>query len=310
MIRACLAAFLLSATLALAATPAPARPAAAVRLQAQNCLFHVMDGVVLTVPRLDGWMVPRQGETVSLDSKKSFILEIISGETYLKAEDLTALLNEYLLPHAKTPIKNIAITFAGSEVMVKGDLQKGIGIPFEGKGTVSLADDTDIRVHFTALKVAGILKKGLLDALGIKLSSVAQPKKQNRFYIDGDDIILPITALFPPPRIAGKLTAVRIEGDSLVQVFGPLNATIPPPPTPAKNFIYFKGGRLSYGKMTMKDVDLELVDTNPSNAFDFSLDHYAEQLQAGYSKSLPSRGLLIYMPDYGTIAKSPPVPKN
>ena len=284
------------------------RPGAkgAVRILVQNGLFHVMDDVMLTVPRLDAWMIPKPGEIVSLDSKNSFILQINSGETYLKAEDLTQLLNEYLLPHAKTPIKNITVEFAGDEVMVKGDLRKGVDIPFEGKGVVSVGDDSDIRVHFTQLKAAGVLKKGVLDFLGIKLSSVAQPQKQSRFRIEGDDIILPITALFPPPRISGKLTAVRIEGDALVQVFGPPNAALSRPPTAATNFIYFHGGRMKFGKMTMEDVDLQLVDKDPSNNFDFSLDHYAEQLEAGYSKSLPSLGLLVFMPDYSTVAKSAP----
>jgi hypothetical protein len=38
-------------------------------------------------------------------------------------------------------------------------------------------DPSDIRVHFNELKVAGVLKKGFLDFLGIKLSKVAQPEQ-------------------------------------------------------------------------------------------------------------------------------------
>ena len=36
---------------------------------------------------------------------------------------------------------------------------------------------------------------------------------------------------------------------------------------------------MKFGKLTMEDVDLELVDKDPSNAFDFSLDHYQQQLE-------------------------------
>jgi hypothetical protein len=294
---------------ALAAPPQKPRlsahpPAGSVSLHVQNGLFHVMDDVMLTVPRLDAWMIPQRGQIVSLDSKKSFILQINSGETYLKAEDLTSLLNDYLLPHAKAPIKKITVTFVGDHIFIKGDLHKILDIPFEGEGSVGLADDTDIRMHFTQLKVAGVLKKGVLDALGVKLSSVAQPRKPSRFYIEGDDIILPINALFPPPRIVGKLTSVSIKGDNLVQVFGPPDVKIPQPPTAAANFLYFRGGRMKFGKITMDDVDLELVDKDTGAGFDFSLDHYAEQLEGGYSKSLPSGGLVAFMPDYSTIAKS------
>lgn len=272
-----------------------------VRIEVRNGLFHVTDDVALTVVRLDGWMIPKPGQVVSLDRKNSFTLRIISGETHLKASDLTSLMNEYLLPHAKAPIKNLIVTFDGDMIAMKGELHKGVDVPFEGKGTVSIGDPSDIRVHFTQLKAAGILHKGLLDALGIKLSKVAQPKKTNRFHIEGDDIILPIEALFPPPRISGTLTAVRIEGDSLVQVFGDPGA-LKDPPIAANEYIYFHGGRMQFGKLTMDNVDLELLNEKPATQFDFSLGHYYEQLVSGYSKSLPNRGLVVYMPGYAMIA--------
>ena len=287
-----------------APTPAPAKPPAptAVRMQVKNVQFHVLDDVMLTVKRMDAWMVPKPEQMVVLDKKNSFVLQILSGETRMKAPDLSALLNDYLFPHAEAPVKNMTVSFDGGMVKMKGQVHKGLDLPFEGKAAVSLADDSEVRLHFTDLKVAGILKKGLLDALGIKLSSVAQPGKQSRFHIEGDDIILPIAALFPPPRVSGKPTSVRIEGDSLVQVFGPPDAALMPPPEAAKNYIYFRGGRMKFGKLTMDDVDLELVDKDPSNDFDFSLDHYAQQLQAGYSKITPRQGLVAYVVDYSAIA--------
>ena len=256
----------------------------------------------VTLTASDTWMAPRPGHTVSLDSKASFLLQINSGATYLKARDLTALLNDYLLPQAKTPLKNITVTFEGSEIVVKGELHKLVDIPFQGKGAASVADGSDIRVHFTELKAAGIIKKGLLDLLGIKLSDIAQPQKQAAFRIEDDDLLLPITALFPPPRIAGKLTAVRIEGDGLVQIFGPANAIIPPPPFPAKSYIYFRGGRMKFGKLTMDDVDLQLVDEDPRTASTFRLT----TMPNSWRPAIPSRSrLLVYWSSCRTIRPWP-----
>lgn len=285
---------------------APARPPArgAVRMEVRNAQFHVLDNVMVTVTRLDTWMIPK-GPIVDLDRMNSFTLQIVSGETRMKAPDLSALLNEYLFPHAKAPIGNMTVTFEGGIVVVKGQLHKVIDIPFAGKGAVSIADDSDIRLRFTEFKVAGVLKKELLDALGIKLSNVAQPAKQSRFHIEGDDIILPIAALFPPPRVAGKLTTVRIDGADLVQVFGPPDAPLTKPPEAAQNYIYFHGSRIRFAKLTMDDVDLELVDKDPSNDLDFSLEHYYQQLEAGYAKLTASQGLITYIPDYSAIAKKP-----
>lgn len=277
-------------------------PIGAVHVEVRNGLFHVTDNVVLIVTRLDALMIPKPGQVVSLDRKNSFTLRIISGETHLKASDLTDLMNEYLLPHAKSPVKNLTVSFDNGKVAVKGELHKHVDVPFEGKGVVSIADPGDIRLHFTELKAAGVVRKGLLDLLGIKLSDVAQPKKQNRFHFEGDDILLPIEALFPPPRISGTLTAVRIEGDSLVQVFGTPEAKRHDPPVAGNAYIYFYGGRMQFGKLTMNDVDLELLNEKPAPEIDFSLDHYYEQLVNGYSKSLPDRGLLVYIPGYAMIA--------
>lgn len=273
----------------------------AVRLQISNADLHVLDNVIIHVPALDAWMVPQPGQTVSLDHKSSFTMHILRGKTYLKDKDLAELLNTYLLPHAKSPISNISIHFNGQTVEVKGDLKKGIRVPFEGKAQLSRMQADEIRLHFTSITAAGILRKGLMDALGIKLSNIAQPQEKDRFRIVGDDIIVPIHALFPPPRVDGKMTAVQIEGDAMVQVFGDASTPLPAPRTPAPNYLYFRGGVMRFGKLTMNDVDLELVDMDVKTPFDFDLAHYYEQLEHGYSKSLPGFGLLVYAPDYRTI---------
>ncbi len=53
----------------------------------------------------------------------------------------------------------------------------------------------------------------------------------------------------------------------------------------------------------MRDTDLEIVDADPRDPFDFFLDHYNEQLVAGYDENLPDKGLLVHMPDYNKLGK-------
>jgi outer membrane protein OmpA-like peptidoglycan-associated protein len=62
--------------------------------------------------------------------------------------------------------------------------------------------------------------------------------------------------------------------------------------------MYYRGGTLRFGKLTMNDADLKIIDADPKNPFDFSLDHYNAQLVAGTSKNTPNFGLVVYMPDY------------
>ena len=48
---------------------------------------------------------------------------------------------------------------------------------------------------------------------------------------------------------------------------------------------------------------MQLIDADPTDAFDFFPDHYNDQLVAGYSKTTASGGLRVYMPDYNKISK-------
>ena len=65
--------------------------------------------------------------------------------------------------------------------------------------------------------------------------------------------------------------------------------------------MYYRGGSLKFGKLTMEDTDLLLVDANQKNPFDFSPAEYNRQLVAGYSKNTPSHGLIVYMPDLSDL---------
>ena len=52
---------------------------------------------------------------------------------------------------------------------------------------------------------------------------------------------------------------------------------------------------LPLGKLVMLDADMQIVDRQPTGFFNFDLDRYKEQLVAGYSRTLPSMGLEVYM---------------
>ena len=52
----------------------------------------------------------------------------------------------------------------------------------------------------------------------------------------------------------------------------------------------------------MDGTDLQLIDQDPRDPFDFYPARYEGQLVAGYSKNTPERGLKTYMPDYDDLA--------
>ena len=53
----------------------------------------------------------------------------------------------------------------------------------------------------------------------------------------------------------------------------------------------------------MAETDLELIDLDPNDPFDFSVDHWNAQLDAGYSKTLANKGLQAFVPDYDDLRR-------
>jgi hypothetical protein len=53
----------------------------------------------------------------------------------------------------------------------------------------------------------------------------------------------------------------------------------------------------------MTDAELLVVDLDPETPFDFDNDHYQRQLIAGRSRTLPSLGLEVYMPDAARLGE-------
>ena len=63
----------------------------------------------------------------------------------------------------------------------------------------------------------------------------------------------------------------------------------------------YRGAQLRFGKLTMSDTDLTLIDLDPKDPFDFYLEHYQDQLVAGYTKTTGSFGLRSYFRDYNKL---------
>jgi hypothetical protein len=67
--------------------------------------------------------------------------------------------------------------------------------------------------------------------------------------------------------------------------------------------MYFRNGTLRMGKLFMVTADMDVIDTDPSDPFDFFVDDYNAQLVAGYNRNRPDYGLNVYMRDYEDLGK-------
>ena len=184
---------------------------------------------------------------------------------------------------------------------MSGKMHKGVDVPFSTKASVRASQDGRLQFHTESMKALGIPAKGMLDLFGLKLDDLVNLKNQRGIAIDGDDILISPGQALPPPEIRGRVAKVSLENGRLVQLFddgGAKPKALTAPLPSAKNYIYFSGGDITFGKLTMHGADLQLIDNDPRDPFDFSPEKYNAQLVAGYSKNTPSGGLKTYMPDY------------
>jgi hypothetical protein len=281
--------------------PAPGKPRS-VEVEMRNVDLHMTGDVTLRVHSLRGRFIATRPDGVpNLDDNDSYVVEVDAGEVAMGEASLNALMNEHVFAGHKPPVKNLEITVEDGLLKQKGKLDKKIDIPFKTKGTVEATPDGKIRVHAKSIKSLGLPVKPLMKVLGIEMDDLLKVEAGHGVTVDDNDFILDPQQALPPPRLRGKITAVRIEGDEVIQTFGTGTAAALSPPAVSPNHIYWRGGYLRFGKLTMRETDLELIDQDPSDPFDFSVGRYNDMLVAGYSKNTPRLGLKTHMPDYNDL---------
>jgi hypothetical protein len=280
----------------------------AVQAQMRNVDYRVIPGAVLNIQRLRGELHSKiSGRPPVFDDKESFFLKIHSAEIGMTEQSMAGLFNEHVFAYPGSPLEKIEVHIEPDGVTQKGILRKALKIPFSIVGTVALTPEGEIRVHPTKIRVAGISVRGLLETFGLELDRLMKLRQDRGVRIDGNDFLISADRMLPPPEIRGKVTGVRLERGRIVLTFDSPGEKPKPPLVPpdrsSPNYMYYEGGVLAFGKLTMRDTELEIVDADPHDPFDFFLDHYNEQLSAGYDENLPDHGLLVHMPDYGKLDK-------
>jgi uncharacterized protein YpmS len=275
----------------------------AVEIQMKNVNFRLARDIILEVRTLRGQLERTKPEVpVTFDDSSSFLVDVDSAQVAMTPASLTALMNSYVLAYDGAPIKNVTVTIDGNRLIQKGTIHKGVDLPFEIEGSVFATDDGNIRVHADKIKSGHIPVKGLLHFLGEDLSKLVNQKVERGMKVVGDDIILTLRTLTPPPHLLGRVSRVSIEGGKIVQFFDSSHhAAALTPPFHSEAYIYHRGGILRFGKLTMNDADLEIVGDRPG-VFDFFQREYQKQLVAGYSKNTPANGLVAHMVDYSRFA--------
>ena len=273
-----------------------------VEVDMRNVDLHITPQIDLHIRHLRGRFIAAGTRPAPyLDDPRSYTVAVDTGEVAVDLPSLNAIVTR-ALERGRSNVRRVEISIDDNgQLRQKGVVKKGIGVPFDMKASVGVTTDGLIRIHAESMKGFGVPINPLLKVLRVHTDDLIRIDPGHGIRVEGNDLLLDISQLLPPPGFHGTLTSVRVERGALVQVFGSGAVRALSPAATAKNHIYWRGGQLSFGKLTMTETDLELVDEDPRDPFDFSVDRWNEQLVAGYSKTTADRGLRAHMPDFNDL---------
>ncbi|HEV7923558.1 MAG TPA: hypothetical protein VGR02_22460 [Thermoanaerobaculia bacterium] len=288
-------------------TPTEARARASTDGQMENVWFHFDDQLYLDIHWLRGQLIANTtGDPLNFDNKTSFVMKVDTATIGLDSRALDRLMNVYVFNYPNPPLRNLHIRTEGKQLRQEGIMHKVIDIPFILWADVS-ADHGRIRLHPTKIDICGLNGLGLLKAVGMTMEKMLTLPKEKGIAAEGNDLLLDPNRLLPPPKVELALVDAHVEGQQLIQQFdaGMHLPRMQPRHAEEKNYMLYRGGTLRMGKLLMVDADMHVVDTDPSDPFDFDIDRYNDQLVQGFTRNQADYSLLVYMRDFSDVGLPP-----
>jgi hypothetical protein len=280
----------------------------AVRLAIRNVKYRFAENVSVQINYLSGALVPvGDHEFPVIEDKESFKVRIDSAEIAISPQDLANLLNQFVFGRPGSQLSGLSVsTTEKGHLKIKGRLKDKGDIPFETEGALVPTPDGKLRLHAEKMKALKIPLKGLMDAFGIEVDNLIKSGKVPGVTAEENDLIFDLEQILPAPHIEGKVTKVRVEPNTIVQTIASDSKSTSdgkPMPKYAGNYLAVQGKRVQAGKVTLEDCDVVLLDMTPADPLDFYLDHYKEQMAAGYLKASANQQVRSYIKDYGKLAQ-------
>jgi hypothetical protein len=275
----------------------------AVKAEMHNVLFHLTDRSAALLENVSGELWPTgKNELIVFDDKTSFELHVADGTVSITPQSLATVMNKYVFVRDDAPLKDIAVEInrGKGQLIIKGKLHSKGDLPFETAGTLSVNPDGRLRMHTEKVKALHVPVKKMMELFGIDLANLVSTSKIAGMDTDKNDLLMDLGELLPPPHIRGKVASVRLANNAIITIFGDGGKRS----EEKGNYMRFEGNRVRFGKLTMQNTDLTVLDLDPGDPLDWDQDYYAKQLEAGYSKVTETFGLRAYVKDFGKLPRT------
>ena len=286
--------------------PRPADSQRAVKADIHNVLFRLTRDAAAHLENVSGELQPvGRYEMPVFDDKNSFELRVVNGTISVTPAALAAVMNHYTFAGDDAPLKDISAEIQDNRLIIKGKLHSKKDLPFESAGELTVNSDGRLRLRTEKVKALHLPVQKVMSLFGIELANVINVAKVPGMETDKNDLIIDLSRLLPPPHIIGKITAARLADNQIIVIYGDGAKSLNENPLEQGNYMLFRGNRVKFGRLTMENTDLAILDLDPKDPLDWFQERYQEQLAAGYSKITEHFGLRTYAKDYAKLPKHP-----
>jgi hypothetical protein len=269
----------------------------------QNVRFKWSDKVYIDAGNMAVRAVPVQGTTVNFDNLESFHLVVQQAVVLIRPDVLAGMFNESIFNYPGSRVRELRVSIAKDDkgvrtVQLSGKVNVVAWVPFTMYTHLSVDAKTNtLVIALDHLKVFSIIPATkLIRWTPLHLDRLIALPPNKSLLVDGDRIMVKPFALFPPPRIDGKIASVEVDDDAIKIAFA--GDPIPAPESSARNYVYLQGGASQFGRFRMADTDVLILDQDQANPFVFSLLHYAEMIPRSTVELPDIKSARITMPDF------------
>jgi hypothetical protein len=287
-------------------------PEGTARLWALNAKLMMEEGITLLLDRLQAEIVVHDPLSPMIPEKRdSYDFNIQVGRMAMDETSISTLMNRYAFPpEVRSPLYDIKVSLPEGLVVLDGTLRlnKFMAIALHMVNAVAVTADGLIEMTPIEIKSGALPVDKIMNMLGMEIGKMMPGGDTTAMRFEGDRILIDPTGLFPAPKARGTLVHAEVTGEHLVMTYDNGAPPIDPPlmEPDAKSWIAMLGHDLLVGKVTMQDVNLQMVPLDPLAGWvEFSLPNYRAQLAQGESSLKFQDELLYKLPAVSSLTKAP-----
>ncbi|KVD01103.1 hypothetical protein WI78_09585 [Burkholderia ubonensis] len=264
--------------------------------------FRIVDNLGFFIHQLSATLVPTQaGAPIVFDDPTSFEIDVHQGAVTLDSAKLTALFNTYIFGYRNAPLRKLVVSTGDGVIHLQGEMQRDGWVPFSLAGTLAIRDGSQLVFHPSGVRVSGLDAQPVMRAANVKMADLLKVDTPIA-HLSGDDLVMSVDRLMPPPRLKITITALRVTPAGLdLTLDDGTRAGFAMPANAPQQAMYIRGGDVKFMRSMPMNADILISPVDPAKPgrnFVFDLYHYREQVCAGYFNFDERGAMAIRMPSY------------